>query len=153
MVTGAGSPKRKWADGHSLQNSATEDPIGRHVQENSRTLVTNSKKSLKTEHTHITHVKATSIGIAHPMTKHWRFLWYQHKTAALMGLTGFIYSFICLFKHFSCRTAGFKSVSGRSCDRSPRHRFFFISVSESECWDGSQDSTLLLHAPHVALPA
>jgi hypothetical protein len=41
-----------------------------------------------------------------------------------------------------------------------RHRFLAIStqvflgfpVSISECWDGSQDSKLPLHASHVALP-
>jgi len=27
-----------------------------------------------------------------------------------------------------------------------------FTVSTSECWDGSQDSKLLLHASHVALP-
>ena len=29
---------------------------------------------------------------------------------------------------FRCRTAGQKSVFGRSCDRPPRHRFFFVSL-------------------------
>jgi len=27
-----------------------------------------------------------------------------------------------------CRTAGYKSVSGRSCDRPSRHRFFLVSL-------------------------
>ena len=30
--------------------------------------------------------------------------------------------------YFRCRTAGQKSVSGRSCDRPPRHRFFLVSL-------------------------
>jgi hypothetical protein len=30
--------------------------------------------------------------------------------------------------------------------------FLGFPVSKSECWDGSQDSKLLLHASHVALP-
>ena len=33
----------------------------------------------------------------------------------------------CCF-YFRCRTAGFKSVFGRSCDRPPRHRFFLVSL-------------------------
>ena len=30
--------------------------------------------------------------------------------------------------YFTCRTAGYKSVIGRSCDRPPRHRFFLVSL-------------------------
>ena len=30
--------------------------------------------------------------------------------------------------YFRCRTASYKSVSGRSCDRPPRHRFFLVSL-------------------------
>ena len=33
----------------------------------------------------------------------------------------------CCF-YFRCRTAGQKSVFGRSCDRPPRHRFFLASL-------------------------
>ena len=33
----------------------------------------------------------------------------------------------CCF-YFRCRTAGYKSVFGRSCDRPPRHRFFLVSL-------------------------
>ena len=33
----------------------------------------------------------------------------------------------CSF-YFRCRTAGQKSVFGRSCDRPPRHRFFSVSL-------------------------
>ena len=33
----------------------------------------------------------------------------------------------CCF-YFRCRTAGSKSVLGRSCDRPPRHRFFLVSL-------------------------
>ena len=33
-----------------------------------------------------------------------------------------------LLFYFRCRTAGQKSVSGRSCDRPPRHRFFLVSL-------------------------
>jgi len=28
--------------------------------------------------------------------------------------------------YFRCRTAGYKSISGRSCNRPPRHRFFLV---------------------------
>ena len=31
-------------------------------------------------------------------------------------------------QYFSCRIAGQKSVSGRFCDRPPRHRFFLVSL-------------------------
>jgi len=34
----------------------------------------------------------------------------------------------CFFSYFRCRTAGQKSVLGRSCDRPPRHRFFLVSL-------------------------
>ena len=30
--------------------------------------------------------------------------------------------------YFRCRTAGYKSVFGRSCERPPRHRFFLVSL-------------------------
>ena len=33
----------------------------------------------------------------------------------------------CCF-YFRCRTAGYKSVLGRSCDRPPRHKFFLVSL-------------------------
>ena len=56
-----------------------------------------------------------------------------------------------LFFYFRCRTAGQKSVFGRSCGRPPRHRiYFFFPVSKSKGWDGSQNSKLPLHASHVA---
>ena len=45
------------------------------------------------EHTHTTHVTATSLGIAHVVTKQSRFLRYQQKAVALIGLNGFIYLF------------------------------------------------------------
>ena len=37
---------------------------------------------------------------------------------------------LCVYccSYFRCRTAGQKSVSGRSCDRPPRHRFFLFSL-------------------------
>ena len=34
--------------------------------------------------------------------------------------------YYCLY--FRCRTAGYKSVLGRSCDRPPRRRFFSVSL-------------------------
>jgi hypothetical protein len=34
----------------------------------------------------------------------------------------------CFMFYFRCRTAGWKSVLGRSCDRPPRHRFFSVSL-------------------------
>ena len=55
--------------------------------------------------------------------------------------------------YFRCRTASYKSVFGRSCDRPSRHRVFLgFSVPKSKCWYGSQDSKLPLYASHVALP-
>ena len=33
----------------------------------------------------------------------------------------------CSF-YFRCRTAGYKSVFGRSCDRPPRQRLFLVSL-------------------------
>jgi hypothetical protein len=39
-----------------------------------------------------------------------------------------IYVMIQLELLFSCRIAGYKSVSGRSCDRPLRHRFFLVSL-------------------------
>jgi len=38
------------------------------------------------------------------------------------------YVFIVFFFYFKCRTAGYRSVLGRSCDRPSRHRFFLVSV-------------------------
>jgi hypothetical protein len=43
----------------------------------------------------------------------------------------FVLCIYCLYwtpDHFllRCRTAGYKSVTGRSCDRPSRHRFFFV---------------------------
>ena len=35
---------------------------------------------------------------------------------------------LLFFFYFRCRTAGQKSVFGRSCDRPPRHRFFLVSL-------------------------
>jgi len=35
---------------------------------------------------------------------------------------------IAVFFFFRCRTAGYKSVFGRSCDRPYRHRFFLVSL-------------------------
>ena len=59
----------------------------------------------------------------------------------------------CCLTYFSCRTAGYKSVFGRSCDRPPRPQVFLgFPVSIRKCWNGSQDSKLPLHASHVALP-
>jgi hypothetical protein len=34
----------------------------------------------------------------------------------------------CCLTSCSCRIAGWKSVSGRYCDRPPRHRFFLVSL-------------------------
>ena len=43
-----------------------------------------------------------------------------------------LYVFVVLCAHccsyFRCRTAGQKSLFGRSCDRLPRHRFFLVSL-------------------------
>ena len=49
----------------------------------------------------------------------------------LCVLLSYVYLLYCVgiaFFYFRCRTAGQKSVSGRSCDRAPRHRFFLVSL-------------------------
>ena len=47
-------------------------------------------------------------------------------------LSSYVYLLYCVgiavFFNFGCRTAGYKSVFGRSCDRPPRHRFFLVSL-------------------------
>ena len=42
----------------------------------------------------------------------------------------FVYyvSIAVFFFYFRCRTAGQKSIFGRSCERPPRHRFFLVSL-------------------------
>jgi len=35
---------------------------------------------------------------------------------------------VLFFFYFKCRTAGYRSVFGRSCDRPSRHRFFLVSL-------------------------
>jgi len=57
----------------------------------------------------------------------------------------------CCF-YFRCRTAGQKSVFGRSCDRPLTQVFLGFPVSIRKRWDGSQNSKLPLHASYVALP-
>jgi len=39
-----------------------------------------------------------------------------------------VFAVLCVYccSYFRCRTAGLKSVSGRSCDLPPRHRFFLV---------------------------
>ena len=41
-----------------------------------------------------------------------------------------VFVVLCVYccSYFRCRTAGYKSVSGRSCDRPPRHRLFLVSL-------------------------
>ena len=41
-----------------------------------------------------------------------------------------VFAVLCVYCcfYFRCRTAGYKSVLGRSCDRPPRHRFFLVSL-------------------------
>jgi len=41
-----------------------------------------------------------------------------------------VFAVLCVYCCFycRCRTAGYKSVFGRSCDRPPRHRFFLVSL-------------------------
>ena len=41
-----------------------------------------------------------------------------------------VFAVLCVYCcfYFRCRTAGQKSVFGRSCDRPPRHRFFLVSL-------------------------
>ena len=46
-------------------------------------------------------------------------------------LSSYVYLlyYVCIAVfYFRCRTAGYKSVFGRSCDRPPRHRFFLVSL-------------------------
>jgi hypothetical protein len=40
----------------------------------------------------------------------------------------FLLCVYCCLTYFSCRIVGKKSVSGRSCERPPRHRFFLVSL-------------------------
>jgi len=40
----------------------------------------------------------------------------------------FVVLCVCCCFYFRCRTAGYKSIFGRSCDRPPRHRFFLVSL-------------------------
>jgi hypothetical protein len=80
------------------ENSATEDAIGKHVQQSSRrTIVTNSQKSARIQHTHIKHVKAISLGIAHLVTQHSSFIWYHQEA---VDLTGFIHSLSLLYTFY-----------------------------------------------------
>jgi hypothetical protein len=53
-----------------------------------------------------------------------------------------------------CRTAGYKSVTGGSCDRPSRHRFFlvFLGPRANAGMIPIFLSKLPLHASHVALP-
>ena len=46
-------------------------------------------------------------------------------------LSSYVYLlyYVCIAVfYFRCRTAGYKSVFGRSCDRPPGHRFFLVSL-------------------------
>ena len=46
-------------------------------------------------------------------------------------LSSYVYLLYCVciaVFYFRCRTAGYKSVLGKSCDRPPRHRFFSVSL-------------------------
>jgi len=45
----------------------------------------------------------------------------------LLSYVYLLYYVYCCF-YFRCRTAGYKSVFGRSCDRPSRHRFFLVSL-------------------------
>ena len=50
----------------------------------------------------------------------------------------FVVLCVYCFFYFKCRTAGYRSVLGRSCDRPTRHRFFLFSLClKSKCWDGN----------------
>jgi len=40
----------------------------------------------------------------------------------------FVVLYVYCYSYFRCRTAGYKSVSGRSCDRPHRHRFSLVSL-------------------------
>jgi hypothetical protein len=71
------------------EKGATEDTMGRHVQEDSRRkMVTNSQKPARMEYTH-TSVKGTSIGIAHLVIKHSSSPCFHQEAVALMGLIRF----------------------------------------------------------------
>ena len=41
-----------------------------------------------------------------------------------------VFVVLCVYccSYFRCRTAGQKSISGKSCDRPPRYRFFLVSL-------------------------
>jgi len=44
----------------------------------------------------------------------------------MYALYALLYNVCITVFFFRCRTAGYKSVFGRSCDRPPRHRFFSV---------------------------
>ena len=53
------------------KNWATEEPMGRHVEEGStRKVKTNSQKPVRKENIHTTSAKVTSLGIAHLLIKY-----------------------------------------------------------------------------------
>jgi hypothetical protein len=86
-----------YKDGQN-KNVATEDPMGKYVQENIRkTTVTNSKKKKKTSangvHTHkIGKSKVTRT--FQVVVKHCRSPWFHQQAVALKGLTWLIYFYI-----------------------------------------------------------
>ena len=53
-------------------------------------------------------------------------IWYCFSCLVYV-LLSYVY-LLYFFFYFRRRTAGQKSVFGRSCDRSPRHRFFLVSL-------------------------
>ena len=67
----------------------------------------------------------------------------------------------CILSYYVCIAVSHTLVAGCWLEVSIRkvlrpatsaQLFLGFLVTISECWDGSQDSTLLLHASHVALP-
>ena len=77
------------------ENGVTEEKLGRHVQEySSRTMVKKGQNSLRMAYTHITHVKAISLGIDHLVIKQSRSPWSHQEAVSLMELIRLIYLLI-----------------------------------------------------------
>lgn len=76
-----------------IENGASKDPMGRHVEESSRRKMgtTNSQKPVRMEYTHTTSVKTTSLGLAHLTIKPSRSPWFHQKAVVLVGLVWLIY--------------------------------------------------------------
>jgi len=55
---------------------------------------------------------------------------FVYRTVICICCTLYVFVVLCVYccSYFRCQTAGWKSVSGRSCDWPPQHRFFLVSL-------------------------